>query len=91
MKISIRLRRLANLSTLNLVQKRLDAKGDLVHSTAQFDLRIHYEVKVDREAETSALNKEIDRLAKDIETKQKRLADDSFRARHRPKSCETSK
>ena len=48
----------------------LDPTGAAVRSTAQFDLRIAYGDTVDKPAEIARLKKEIERLAKDIESKQ---------------------
>ncbi len=56
----------------------LDAEGGAVRSTAAFDLRIAYGDAIDKTAEIARLKKEIDRLAKDVESKQKRLSDESF-------------
>ena len=53
-------------------------RSGAIRSTAAFDLRIAYGDAVDKPAEIARLKKEIDRLEKDIESKQKRLADDSF-------------
>jgi valyl-tRNA synthetase len=73
--------RLAALSSLDVSPRHLDSAGAVIRSTAQFDLRIAYGEAVDKQAEVARLQKEADRLAKDIESKQKRLADDSFRNR----------
>jgi valyl-tRNA synthetase len=70
--------RLASLSSLKISTGHLDSTGGSVRSTAQFDLRITYGEGVDRQAEIVKLKKEIERLAKDIESKQKRLADEVF-------------
>jgi valyl-tRNA synthetase len=70
--------RLASLSELRLSADHLDPKGGTIRSTAAFDLRIAYGDAVDKPAEIARLKKEIDRLEKDIESKQKRLLDDSF-------------
>ncbi len=70
--------RLASLSELRVSKDHLDPKSGAVRSTAAFDLRIAYGDAVDKPAEIARLKKEIDRLEKDIESKQKRLADDSF-------------
>jgi valyl-tRNA synthetase len=70
--------RLASLSELRISADHLDPKSGAVRSTAAFDLRIAYGDAVDKPAEIARLKKEIDRLEKDIESKQKRLADDSF-------------
>jgi len=70
--------RLATLSSLQISAEHLDPTGAAVRSTAQFDLRIAYGDTIDKPAEIARLKKEIDRLAKDIESKQNRLADESF-------------
>ncbi len=70
--------RLASLSELRIMAGHLDAAGGAVRSTAAFDLRIAYGEAIDKKAEVARLQKEIDRLAKDIESKQKRLADENF-------------
>jgi len=70
--------RLASLSELRIMEGHLEASGGVVRSTAAFDLRIAYGDAVDKQAEVARLKKEIDRLAKDIEAKQKRLADQNF-------------
>ncbi len=70
--------RLASLSALPISAERLDPAGAAVRSTAQFDLRIAYGEAVDKQAEIARLTKEIERLAKDIESKKTRLADESF-------------
>ena len=70
--------RLAALSELRVSSGRLDAAGAAIGSTAQFDLRIGYGETIDKAAEVARLGKEIDRLAKDIESKQNRLADQEF-------------
>jgi len=70
--------RLATLSELRISSGHLDAAGAVVRSTAQFDLRIAYGEVIDKAAEAARLDKEIDRLAKDIDSKQNRLADPEF-------------
>jgi valyl-tRNA synthetase len=70
--------RLANLSALQISAGRLEASGAALRSTAQFDLRIPYGEAVDKQAETTRLKKEIERLSKDIESKKSRLADEVF-------------
>ncbi len=49
-----------------------------MRSTARFDLRIGYDEAVDKQVEIARLKKEIERLAKDIESKKARLADETF-------------
>ena len=73
--------RLASLSALNLSSGRLDSKGGLMRSTAQFDLRIAYGEGLDKQAEINKIKKDADRLVKDIESKRARLADDNFRSK----------
>ena len=70
--------RLAALSSLRLSSGHLDATGAAIRSTAQFDLRIAYGDTIDKPAEIARLKKEIDRLGKDIASKQARLADETF-------------
>jgi valyl-tRNA synthetase len=72
------LQRLATLSQLQIASGHLDSSGAAMRSTAQFDLRIAYADATDKQAEIARLKKEIERLAKDIESKQARLADESF-------------
>ncbi len=52
-----------------------------MRSTAAFDLRIPYGEAVDVTAEVTRLRKEKERLARDLESKQNRLADQAFRSR----------
>jgi len=70
--------RLATLSSLRVSSEHLDPAGAAIRSTAAFDLRIAYDDAVDKGAEIARLRKEIERLAKDVESKQKRLSDESF-------------
>jgi valyl-tRNA synthetase len=72
------LARLATLSSLNISSNRLDSAGAAVRSTSQFDLRIAYGDAIDKDVEIARLRKEVDRLAKDIASKQSRLADETF-------------
>jgi valyl-tRNA synthetase len=73
--------RLASLSAISLSSGRLDSKDGAVRSTAQFDLRIAHGEGVDKQAELAKLKKEIERLAKDVESKRARLADENFRSK----------
>lgn len=73
--------RLASLSELKFASRAGSTAGTAVALTADLDIRIIYEAKVDRSAEIARLKKEIERLAKDVESKQKRLADDTFRSK----------
>ena len=70
--------RLATLSSFDISDKKLGQVGGVLRSNAQFDLRIAYDGTVDKPAEIARLRKEIDRLAKDIESKKGRLGDETF-------------
>ena len=83
--------RLAALSGLQIASGHLDPEGAAIRSTAQFDLRIAYGETVDKPAEIARLKKEIDRLAKDIESKQKRLGDENFTSKAPAKIVEDLK
>jgi valyl-tRNA synthetase len=63
---------------LAISSERLDSENAAVRSTANYDLRIAYGDAVDKEAEVARLRKEIKRLAKDIDSKKARLADETF-------------
>ena len=70
--------RLANLAGLRIASQRLDPAGAAIRSTANYDLGIAYDEAVDKQVEIARLKKEIERLAKDIESKKARLADETF-------------
>jgi valyl-tRNA synthetase len=70
--------RLATLSELKVSADTLDPAGAAVRSTADFDLRIAYGDAIDKNAEIAKIDKEIDRLTKDIDSKRARLADEAF-------------
>jgi valyl-tRNA synthetase len=73
--------RLARLSELRMVTGRLDPAGGPIRSAAAFDLRIPYGETIDVRAEVARLRKEKEKLARDLESKQSRLADETFRSR----------
>ncbi len=73
--------RLANLSSLSFVKPPFDSTKGTVRSNKDFDLFIPYEAAIDVKAETSRLRKELERLTKDIASKQSRLEDETFRSR----------
>jgi len=73
--------RLAILSELRISGERLPHTGGVFRSTARFDVRIAYADAVDRGAELARLRKETERLMKDIASKERQLADDTFRSR----------
>jgi valyl-tRNA synthetase len=59
--------------------------GSIRRSTARFDLWVPQEEPIDRAAEITRLKKETDRLARDIESKKSRLADEAFLSKAPPK------
>jgi valyl-tRNA synthetase len=70
--------RLAALFDIHLAKTRLDPTRGVMRSTAVFDLLIPFGEGVDRQAEIVRLKKEINRLEKDIRSKEDRLADQDF-------------
>jgi valyl-tRNA synthetase len=75
--------RLATLSALHPTTVKIDPVGFAFRSTARFDLLIPYPA-ADKQAEMGRLEKEVQRLTKDIESKEARLADASFRSKAPP-------
>jgi valyl-tRNA synthetase len=76
------IQRLASLSELRVVEGKLPEGGGGMRSTARFDLRIpHIAETVDVAAELSRVKKDIDGLQKAIGSKEKQLANDTFRSR----------
>ncbi len=73
--------RLANLASLTFAEPPFDSTKGVVRSTKDFELFIPYEAAFDVQAELSRLRKELDRLTKDIASKQVRLEDETFRSR----------
>jgi valyl-tRNA synthetase len=73
--------RLANLSAVSFAKPPFDSTKGIVRSTKDFELFIPYEAAFDVQAEVARLRKEVDRLTKDIASKQSRLADETFRSR----------
>jgi valyl-tRNA synthetase len=73
--------RLASLSSLKVSSKPLESSGGMVRSAARFDLKVAFDEAVDKAAEAAKVKKEIEQLAKDIDSKRARLADEVFRAK----------
>jgi valyl-tRNA synthetase len=73
--------RLGILSELKIFSERLPQSDGAVRSTSQFDVRIAYSEAVDVAAEKARLKKEIDGLQKAVASKEKQLADETFRSR----------
>jgi valyl-tRNA synthetase len=74
--------RLGLLTELGVLDGKLAEGAGGKRSTAQFDLRIPYVAEaIDVGAELARINKEIDRLRKDIAGKEGQLGNDTFRSR----------
>jgi valyl-tRNA synthetase len=74
--------RLAALSELKISTGHLAQAAGIVRSTPQFDVRIPFAAEVlDIAAEKARLRKEIEGLAKAIASKEKQLADATFRSK----------
>ena len=73
--------RLGMLSDLRFSEAKLEPTAGPVRSSPQFELQIAYGQTVDLGAELARLRKEKERLARDLDSKQSRLADESFRSR----------
>jgi valyl-tRNA synthetase len=85
--------RLANLSSLSFATRPFDSTKGVIRSTKDFELFIGYDAAFDVTAEVARLRKELERLTKDIASKQQRLEDQTFRSRapeHIVKGLETT-
>jgi valyl-tRNA synthetase len=66
------------ITFLSVPRLRNPSYGSIQRSSANFDLRVPQEEPVERSADITRLKKEAERLAKDIESKKARLADETF-------------
>ena len=85
--------RLANLSTVTFAKPPFDSTKGTIRSTKDFELFIAFDAAFDVQAEVARLRKELDRLTKDVASKQQRLEDQTFRSRapeHIVKGLETT-
>src|SRR6266436_3358648 len=85
--------RLANLSSLSFAAPPFDSTNGVIRSTKDFELFIGFDAAFDVTAEVARLRKELERLTKDIASKQQRLEDQTFRSRapeHIVKALETT-
>jgi valyl-tRNA synthetase len=85
--------RLANLSALSFANPPFDSTKGTIRSTRHFELFIAFDAAFDVQAEVARLRKELDRLTKDVASKQQRLEDQTFRSRapeHIVKGLETT-
>ncbi len=84
--------RLANLASLSFAGLPFDSTRGTIRSTRDFELFIAFDAAFDVQAEVSRLRKELERLTKDVASKQQRLEDQTFRSRapeHIVKGLET--
>jgi len=73
--------RLANLSALAFAKPPFDSTKGVIRSTRDFDLFIAYDAAFDIQGEVARLRKDLERLTRDIASKQQRLEDQTFRSR----------
>jgi len=73
--------RLALLTELTITDAKLAQASGGLRSTSLFDVRVPYIETIDVAAELMRLKKEHERLTKDIASKERQLADDTFRSR----------
>jgi valyl-tRNA synthetase len=65
-------------SAINIITGHLNPFGGVVRSNSDVEVKVSFDQAVDKKNEIARLKKEIDRLAKDIESKKSRLADEVF-------------
>jgi valyl-tRNA synthetase len=65
-------------SAINVLYGHLNPLGGVVRSNEDLEVKVSFDQNIDKAAEAAKLQKEIDRLAKDIESKKSRLADQVF-------------
>ncbi|HXY23599.1 MAG TPA: valine--tRNA ligase, partial [Candidatus Acidoferrum sp.] len=70
--------RLAVLSSFDILSELPKGATGIIQSTATYDLRIPYEAIVDLSAQIARHKKDIDRIEKEIGSKEDRLADPDF-------------
>ena len=73
--------RLANLSSLSFAKPPFDSSKGVIRSNKEFELFIAFDAAIDIPAEVARLRKELDRLTKDIASKDARLKDETFRSK----------
>jgi valyl-tRNA synthetase len=65
-------------SAINVLSGHLNPLGGVVRSNEDLEVKVSFDQDIDKTAEAAKLKKEIERLAKDIESKKSRLADQAF-------------
>ncbi len=73
--------RLGLLTELSVLAESFGESGGTVRSTARFDVRLTYTETVDLAVECARLKKDLDRLTKNIASKERQLGDETFRGR----------
>jgi valyl-tRNA synthetase len=73
--------RLASLPSLSFATPPFDSTQGVIRSTINFELFIAYDAAFDVAAQIDRLRKDLERLTKDIASKQARLEDETFRSR----------
>ncbi len=71
------LEKLANVEQVRFAESSLEKRSNVRH-TARFDVRLHYEKKIDIAAEREKATKELDRIEKELESIERQLANESF-------------
>ena len=75
------IQRLGLLTELTISSSKLSQSGGGLRSTSLFDVRVPHVETVDVAGELLRLKKELERLTKDIASKQRQLGDETFRSR----------
>ncbi len=85
---SAAIRQLTPLSSLSLSTMRLDSSGNsanaAIRNTATYDLTVPYAETVDAKSELARIQKELQRLEKDVASKERQLGDETFRSKAPP-------
>ena len=74
-------RRLARLQALNFVRGRLTSQQGEIRATSKFEVQILHEQQGDKASERNRLNKEKDKLERELKQVKGQLANTQFRAR----------
>jgi valyl-tRNA synthetase len=75
------IQRLGLITELTISSSKLSQSGGGLRSTSLFDVRVPHVETVDVASELLRLKKEMERLTKDIASKERQLGDETFRSR----------
>jgi valyl-tRNA synthetase len=75
--------RLANVESVEFASGHLSQAAGM-RSTARFDVAVVYKKQIDVEAERDRLNKELEKITRELERARAQLANDSFRSKAPP-------